>query len=61
MISFKEVRKEAIYFGFTKAYQEKRFQDIIDVAKKLDSRILEENSEVNDFVEIAQIKLGVSI
>jgi DNA modification methylase len=57
----KDIRKEAIVYGFTEAYREKRFQNIIEVAKKLDTKILEENSEINDFVEIAQIKLGVSL
>ena len=55
----KEIRKEAIAYGFTKAYQEMRFEDIVTVAKRLDRKILEENSEINDFVEIAQLKLGV--
>lgn len=57
----KEVRKEAVAHGFTKAYQEKRFADIIAVAKKLDKKILEENSEINDFVEVAQLKLGLEL
>jgi len=54
----KEVRKEAVALGFTKAYQEKRFGDILTVAKKLDKKILENNSEINDFVEIAELKVG---
>ncbi len=54
----KSIRKEAIKLGFTKAYQEKRFEDILSVAKKLDNDILENNSEINDFVEIARMKAG---
>lgn len=54
----KIVRKEAIKIGFTKAYQEKRFQDILTVSNRLQSDILENNSEINDFVEIARLKLG---
>jgi len=54
----KIVRKEAIKIGFTKAYQEKRFQDILTVANRLQADILENNSEINDFVEIARLKLG---
>lgn len=57
----KIVRKEALIIGFTKAYQEKRFQDIIMVADKLKADILENNSEINDFVEIARLKLGDEI
>ena len=54
----KTVRKEAVKLGFTKAYQEKRFQDIITVADRLKPSILEDNSEINDFVEIARLKMG---
>lgn len=54
----KSIRKEAIKLGFTKAYQEKRFEDILSVAKKLANDILENNSEINDFVEIARMKAG---
>jgi len=54
----KGVRKEAVIFGFTRAYQEKRYYDILTVAKKLDKNILETNSELNDFVEIARLKTG---
>jgi len=52
------VRKEAIKIGFTKAYQEKRFQDIVTVADRLKPSILEDNSEINDFVDIARLKIG---
>ncbi len=57
----KGVRKEAVIYGFTKAYQEKRYHDILTVAKKLDKNILETNSELNDFVEIARLKTGEEI
>lgn len=54
----KGVRKEALIAGFTLAYQEKRYQDIVDVAKRLDAKIIEENSQINDFVEFARFKTG---
>lgn len=54
----KSIRKEAIKLGFTRAYQEKRFGDILVMAGKLDKDILENNSEINDFVEIARMKAG---
>jgi len=54
----KTVRKEAIKVGFTKAYQEKRFKDIITVADRLNPNIFEDNSEINDFVDIARLKMG---
>ena len=51
----KLVRKEALYFGFEMCYKEKRYNDILEVAKKLDNTILENSSELNDFVEAAEI------
>jgi hypothetical protein len=54
----KGVRKEAIISGFTRAYQEKRFSDILAVAGKMDRNLLETNGEINDFVEIARLKTG---
>jgi molecular chaperone GrpE (heat shock protein) len=57
----KNVRKEALKYGFTRAYQEQLFADILAVARRLDRKILEENSEINDFVEIAEIKMGEDI
>jgi DNA modification methylase len=54
----KSIRKEAIKIGFIRAYQEKRFEDILAVSKKLDKDILENSSEINDFVEIARVKVG---
>lgn len=52
------VRKEAIILGFTQAYQEKRFQDIVDVAKRLNPKIIENDFQINDFVEFARLKTG---
>lgn len=52
----KLVRKEAVLAGFTKAYQEKRYSDILTVAKKLDNSIIENNSDISDFVDIAKLK-----
>jgi len=57
----RNVRKEAIAYGFTKCYQEGRFAEIIAVAKKLHKEILANNSEINDFVEIAHLKVGKDI
>jgi len=52
----KEVRKEAVIHGFTKAYQQKRYEDILTVAKRLNKKIIENNSEISDFIEIARFK-----
>jgi hypothetical protein len=42
-------------------YKEKRFDDILTIANKLDKTILENSSELNDFVEAAEIMVqGIS-
>ena len=54
----KSCRNEALVFGFQTLYQKGNFDDILAVAKRLDKRILERNSEIRDFIEIAEIKTG---
>lgn len=57
----KLVRKEAIAYGFELCYKEKRFADIVSIAQKLENNILENNGELNDFVEAAEIMIeGIS-
>ncbi len=52
----KEVRLEALLAGFTACYQAGRFGDILIVGKKLDKRLVEENTDLYDFVAIAETK-----
>lgn len=57
----KEVRKEALLYGFEICYKAKRFKDILTIAEKLDKLLLENSGELNDFVEASQIQLeGIS-
>lgn len=57
----KFVRKEALLFGFEMCYKTKRFKDILSVSSKLDNSILENSSELTEFVEAAEIMLqGIS-
>jgi DNA modification methylase len=57
----KEVRKEALVYGFEVCYKDKRFIDIMAIAQKLDKSILENSGELSDFVEAAEIQLeGIS-
>ena len=57
----KDVRKEALVFGFEVCYKDKRFKDIMTLAQRLDKSILENSGELSDFVEAAQIQLeGIS-
>ena len=57
----KLVRREALSYGFEMCYKAKRYDDILVIAKKLDASILENSSELNDFVEAAEIMVqGIS-
>ncbi|RLD12702.1 DNA methylase, partial [candidate division KSB1 bacterium] len=53
----KECRKQAVLFGFEHCYKTGRFQDILTLAKRLDKRIVENDSEINDFIEVAELKV----
>jgi DNA modification methylase len=50
------VRREALVHGFTKCYQEGRYQDILTIANKLLAKTLEASGDIMDFVDIARIK-----
>jgi len=59
--TIKTVRKEALSFGFETCYRQKRFADILSVSNRLDKKILENNAELSEFVEVAQINVdGIS-
>jgi DNA modification methylase len=51
------VRKEALLYGFETCYKQNRFEDILTVANRLDSSIIENSTELIDFIEIARIKI----
>ena len=50
------VRREALIYGFTQCYQNEQYQDILLIASKLNRNLLESNTEIRDFVDIAKIK-----
>ena len=52
----KSIRKEALLFGFETCYKQNRFSDILIVANRLNKKIIENNAELSEFVEVAQIK-----
>lgn len=52
----RNVRRESLIHGFTKCYQEGRYQDILTVADKLYASTLEASVDIMDFVDIAKIK-----
>lgn len=51
----KQVRKEALVYGFEVCYKDKRFKDVLLLEERLDKKIIENSSELNDFVEAAKI------
>lgn len=53
----KECRKQAVLFGFEHCYKAGRFQDILTLARRLDKRIIENDAEINDFIEVAELKV----
>lgn len=53
----KECRKQAVVFGFELCYKQNRFEDIITLARRLDSQIIENDSEIKEFVEVAELKV----
>ena len=52
----KSIRREALVHGFTKCYQQSKFDDILTIADKLHNSVLESSGEIMDFVDIARIK-----
>lgn len=52
----KEVRKEAISYGFERCYKEERYKDILTIVSRLSKRTRESISDLNDFIEAAEIQ-----
>jgi len=52
----KNVRKEALFHGFTKWYQEEKYDEILEVADSLYKSTLESSGDIMDFVDIAEMK-----
>ena len=53
----KNVRKEALKYGFTKCYQEENYKDIVTVADRLYKSTLVSSGDILDFVDIARMKI----
>ena len=53
----KECRKQAVIYGFEQCYKNNRFQDILALAKRLDTKIIENDSEISEFIEVAELKV----
>lgn len=53
----KEVRLEAVIAGFTECYRAGRYKDILTVGRKLDKGLLENSTDLYDFIDIAEAKV----
>jgi DNA modification methylase len=53
----KQCRKQAVLQGFEHCYKNNRLEDILLLGKKLDKKILENSSELTDFIEIAEVNI----
>jgi len=53
----KECRKQAIIYGFEQCYKNNRFQDILALGKRLDKKIIENDSEISEFIDVAELKV----
>ncbi|MFW9940469.1 MAG: DNA methyltransferase [Candidatus Thorarchaeota archaeon] len=53
----KECRKQVVVYGFEYCYKKNRFQDILTLAKRLENSIIENDSEINEFIEVAELKV----
>ena len=53
----KQCRKEALINGFEHCYKNGRFTDILTIAKRLDKKIIDNSSDLKEFIEIAEIKV----
>ena len=51
------IRKEAVLYGFEVCYKQNRFEDMLALANRLDNSILDNSTELTEFVEIAGIKI----
>ena len=54
--TIKEIRREALVHGFTKCYQQGRYEDILIIADKLSKNARESSGDILDFIDIARIK-----
>ena len=52
----KECRKQAVIYGFEQCYKNKEFKDILTLASRLNKKIIENDSEITEFIEVAEMK-----
>lgn len=52
----KECRKQAVIYGFEQCYKKNKFEDILTLASRLNKKIIENDSEITEFIEVAEMK-----
>jgi len=52
----KECRKQAVIYGFEQCYKNNKFKDILTLASRLNKKIIENDSEITEFIEVAEMK-----
>ena len=53
----KECRKQAVIYGFEQCYKKGKFKDILALAARLNQKIIENDSEITEFIEVAEFKV----
>jgi len=53
----KECRKQTIIYGFEQCYKKGIFKDILTLAARLNKKIIENDSEITEFIEVAEMKV----
>lgn len=48
---------KSVIAGFTECYRTGRYQDILTVGRKLDKSLLENSTDLYDFIDIAEAKV----
>jgi len=54
----KKCRKQAVIYGFEQCYKNNRFQDILDLGRRLNKKIIENDSEISEFIDVAELKVN---
>ena len=52
----KDCRKQAVIYGFEQCYKNNKFKDILTLASRLNKKIIENDSEITEFIEVAEMK-----
>lgn len=54
----KSIRKAVLLYGLRDCYKQGKFEEILILSKKIDKKLIENNLDIMEFIEIAEIKVG---